>query len=340
MKRGSLAAALVLSTVIASLALAVPASAGTIVVPPGGSIHEAVQAAQPGDTIQLQAGVYEDIVVVKTNDITIQGAGNGTDGTILRPPTDLPGRCAQGIAGICVLGNLQDGIPVSGVTVTGVRAEGFLASGFLAILAENTTFEGNAGVGTGEYGLAAFDSTGTVMRDNIASGNAEAGLYIGDSPNAAATVENNEAFDNGFGIFLRDAKSGTVTGNLTHDNCAGILILNTPGPVHAGRWNLSANTIENNSAFCRGGGGEPSIAGIGVAIVGGRNNTLEGNVIQNNRTNRDVPFHGGVVLLGEGFAPKNNTVSGNTLVRNRPNVFWDGTGSGNVIEGNICTPGC
>ncbi len=85
-------------------------------------------------SIQLQAGVYEDVVVVKTNDITIQGVGSGTDGSILRPPADLPNRCFGGIAGICIRGNGQTGTPVSDVAVTGMRAEGFIAFGFLAFV--------------------------------------------------------------------------------------------------------------------------------------------------------------------------------------------------------------
>ena len=72
---------------IASIATAVPARAGTIDVLPGESIHAAVKAAQPGDTIQLHPGVYEDVVVIKKDDITIQGAGSGEDGD--DPPSAL-----------------------------------------------------------------------------------------------------------------------------------------------------------------------------------------------------------------------------------------------------------
>lgn len=42
---------------VSSIATAVPARAGTIDVLPGESIHAAVKAAQPGDTIQLHPGV-------------------------------------------------------------------------------------------------------------------------------------------------------------------------------------------------------------------------------------------------------------------------------------------
>ena len=338
MKRRLLQVVLAVATIGASFAIAIPASAQVIVVLPGESIHQAVKSAQPGDTIQLSAGVYEDVVSVKKNDITIQGVGSDEAGTILRPPADLPGRCFRGVAGICILGNFQDGTPVEGVTVTGVRAEGFIAAGVISILTRNTTFEGNAGIGSQEYGLAAFESTGVTMRNNTVSGNGLAGLYIGDTRRARATVEGNESFDNTFGLFLRDVSLGDVTGNQFHDNCIGILNLETPGPVRAGRFTITQNTIEHNNAFCRGGGGDqPPTAGMGIAIIGGRGNTIQGNVIARNRTTRNVPFHGGVVLVD---SASDNTVTGNTLVRNRPNIFTDGSGSGNQISGNTCTPGC
>jgi parallel beta-helix repeat protein len=339
MKRSVLRVVLAVGVIGASFAIAIPASAQVIVVLPGESIHQAVKAAQPGDTIQLTAGVYEDVVAVKTNDITIQGVGSGTDGTILRPPADLPGRCFRGIAGICILGNFRDETRVEGVTITGVRAEGFIAAGIISVLTRNVTFEGNAGIGSQEYGLAAFENDGITMRDNIASGNGYAGLYIGDSRRARATVEGNEAFDNTYGLFLRDAAHGDITGNQFHDNCIGILNLETPGPVRAGRFTITGNTIQHNNAFCRSEDPEdgPSTAGSGIVIFGGRGNTIEGNTISRNRTSRNVPFHGGVVLVEQATG---NTVTGNTLVRNRPNIFADGTGSGNQISGNTCTPGC
>jgi parallel beta-helix repeat protein len=337
MKRRLVQVVLAVATIGASFAIAIPASAQVIVVLPGESIHQAVKAAQPGDTIQLSAGVYEDVVAVKTSDITIQGVGSDTNGTILRPPADLPGRCFRGIAGICILGNFQDGTPVEGVSITGVRAEGFVAAGIIAILTANTTFEGNAGIGSQEYGLAAFESPGISMRNNTASGNGLAGLYIGDTRRARATVEGNQAFDNTFGLFLRDVSLGDVTGNQFHDNCVGVLILETRGPVRAGRFSIADNTIEHNNAFCRGGGGEPSTGGSGIVIFGGRGNTIQGNVIARNRTSRNLPFRGGVVLVEQA---SNNTITGNTLVRNRPNIFTDGSGSGNQISGNTCTPGC
>src|SRR5688500_10237651 len=106
MKRTLLRVVLAMGTIGASFAVALPASAQVIVVLPGESIHQAVKAAQPGDTIQLTAGVYEDVVSVKKNDITIQGVGSDEAGTILRPPTDRPGRGLRAIAGSGILGRV------------------------------------------------------------------------------------------------------------------------------------------------------------------------------------------------------------------------------------------
>lgn len=43
----------------------------------------------------------------------------------------------------------------------------------------------------GEYGLVAFASSGTRMLGNRSSGSGEAGLYVGDSPDADATLAGN-----------------------------------------------------------------------------------------------------------------------------------------------------
>ena len=326
---------------IASIATAVPARAGTIDVLPGESIQAAVTAAQPGDTIQLHPGVYEDVVVIKKDDITIQGAGSGEDGTILHPPGTLPRRCFGGIGGICVLGDVRAGVPVNGVTVTGIRAEGFVF-GMVAVAAHLTSFEGNAAVDNDEYGIAAFESNSTTMANNVVSGSGEAGLYVGDSAHAGLTMTGNETFGNRFGIFLRDSQNGDVVGNLIHDNCVGILNIDLPGSAGAGHYRIAENDIHDNSAFCpRGGPGDPALSGIGVLIANADRDRIEDNVISTNRASRSVPFHGGVVLIDlVGQAPSNNSITSNDLIRNRPNVLFDGSGHGNDLTGNHCVPSC
>ena len=42
------------------------------------------------------------------------------------------------------------------------------------------------------------------------------------------------------------------------------------------------------------------------------------------------PFFGGTTK------PQNNSVTGNNFGRNKPDIFWDGSGSGNVLSPNNC----
>lgn len=342
MKR-SLAAVLgILAVTVTTIVTASPASADTIDVFPGESIQAALNAASSGDTIQLHAGVYEDVAVVKTDDITIQGAGSGTDGSILHPPATLPGRCFHGAAAVCVVGDVHTGTLVNDVTVTGIRVEGFPAFGMVAVVAHGTTFEGNVAVDNAEYGIAAFNSNGTTMADNVVSGSGEAGLYVGDSPHADLTMTGNETFGNRYGVFLRDSQNGEVTGNLIHDNCVGILNIDFPGSANAGHYHIAGNQIHDNSAVCPGESrDDPPLSGVGILIANADRDLVEDNVISTNRPGRSVPFHAGVVMIDfVGRAPSNNTITSNELTRNRPNLFYDGSGHGNVISDNTCVPSC
>jgi parallel beta-helix repeat protein len=345
MRRAFLAAALAIGAAVTSFATAVPASAQVIVVLPGESIQEAVHAAQPGDTIIVQAGEYRESVSIRKDDITIQGAGASDVGTVLLPPTSETRVCGRGAAGFCMLGfKTSDGV-ISNTNISGFKIDGFPAFGIIVVAGEGAVFENNLASNDGEYGIAAFDSTRVRMIGNTATGNGEAGLYVGDSRRARATIQNNQVFGNGaFGIFLRDAAIGDVSGNDVHDNCTGIMILNTPGPVNAGRYDIHDNSVRTNNEFCPGfeEEGFPPTSGNGVAVVGGRRVQIHDNDIRRNRPSDDVPFHGGVVIISfpGGSAPRDNEVRNNVLFRNRPNVFSDGTGSGNVVEGNVCTPDC
>lgn len=345
MRRRFLGAALVAGAIVASFATAVPASAQVIVVLPGESIQEAVHSAQPGDTIVVQAGEYHESVSIRKDDITIQGEGAPGAGPVLMPSKKSTRVCGHGVAGFCMLGfKASDGV-ISNTHISGFTVEGFEAFGIVVVAGEGAVFADNVASNDGEYGIAAFSSTGTQMTGNTASGNGEAGLYVGDSARARATIQGNQVFGNGaFGIFLRDSAIGDVSGNDVHDNCTGITVLNTPGPVNAHGYDIHDNTVHQNNQLCPGleEEGFPPTSGIGVAVIGGRTIQIHDNDISRNRPSDDVPFHGGVVLVSfpGGAAPLDNEVRSNVLFRNRPNVFSDGTGHGNVVEDNVCTPAC
>jgi parallel beta-helix repeat protein len=328
----------------------VPAgAAGVVTVDPGGSIQAAVDQASPGTTIVVRPGTYHEHVTITTDGIKLVGL-NAT----LVPPADHPETaCSFGgpaTDGICAVGEISFpdpqgppvvDDPVSNVTISGFTVSGFEGTGILYLGAENPVITGNRVIDNGGYGIARFISSGGSIIANRASGSAEAGIYVGDSPNANVLIAANESSGNElFGFFLRDAANGTVTGNRSHDNCVGAIVLNTGAGV-AGNWSFKANLIQHNNAACPADEeeGTPPLSGIGIAIAGGHDNSIVGNVITGNVPSIDVPFSGGVVVINPdipGAEPTGNVVRANVIQRNQPDIFTDGSGSGNVFADNSC----
>ena len=68
---------------------------------------------------------------------------------------------------------------------------------------------------------------------------------------------------------------------------------------------------------------------------------VTGNNISGNVPSGPTPVSGGVVVatdpfFGRTIKPRNNTVTGNNFGKNKPDIFWDGTGTGNVLRPNNC----
>ncbi len=318
-------------------------SGPVVFVGPGDSIQAAVDAAKPGTTIVVKGSHSENVAVTK-NGISLIGLH-----ALLQPAaTPTQNACLDAsqpgdVNGICVLGdvNFDTGTvnsEVRNVTVKGFTIRGFSDTGIIALGAHRATFAGNVLEDNGEYGIAAFSSTGTRVAFNHASGSGEAGIYIGDSPRAHATLFRNETSDNLFGIFVRDAEHGQVFGNSIHDNCVGALVLaDAPGP--AGFFRFTGNSVRHNTKACAAGEDtDVPLSGIGIALSGATGVSIKGNLITGNVPSAESAFSGGVVVVkGDGgTAPTNNRVVKNVILHNQPDLFWDGTGTGNVFERNAC----
>ena len=292
------------------------------VVRPGESIQKAIKAAHPGDTIVVLGGVHHGTVVINKDGISLRGVD-----AVLKPPAKPSSPC--GASGFCVT---ADNVSISGFTV-----RNFPATGIIAMGARNPKFMTNRAFNNGEYGIATFSSPGTKMIANLTRGSDDAGLYVGDSPHANATIAANETYDNFLGILVRNARHGKIAGNQVHNNCVGMFILaDAPGP--AGVFEVRGNKVVNNTRACPAFEDAPPLSGVGIALLGARGMEIKSNQIIHNVPSGPTGFSGGVVVVSgfEGTPPTNNTVSGNTILRNKPDIVWDKSGSGNRLKPNDC----
>jgi parallel beta-helix repeat protein len=322
---------------------AAPASAATRVVHPGQSIQAAVDAAAPGDTIVVLPGTYHEAVLVTKDGIKLRGVD-----AVIKPPASAPtGDCGyvpRAQVGICLLGEVDVntghvGDRIRNVKVSGFRVVGFSALGIGLFAGKDVDIVDNTAIDNTEYGVARFFSTGGTLRGNRASGSDEAGLYLGDSPNAQASIVDNVAYKNGLGIFVRDSSHGRVVGNRSHDNCVGILVLAT-GP-EADDWTVKDNVVRDNTKVCAASDEAPPLAGIGILLVSASHIRVVENRVTGNRTSANTFVEGGIVVvtppdLPTAANPHDNLIKDNKLRNNDPDLFWDGTGARNRFVDNDC----
>ena len=187
----------------------------------------------------------------------------------------------------------------------------------------------------GEYGLFANSSSGTTIARNVTYNsvedhNPEAGIYIGDSPQAKATVYKNVSWGNLLGIFVRDASQGELLKNKSFNNCVGILFLNTDAPDGLAHWLAKHNNVTANNRECPAGEEAPPLSGVGIAILGGDDIHLVDNGVFGNKGAAGFPsaFAGGIVVTASPFgaAPIPSTdikVAFNTALGNSTDLVLD-----------------
>jgi parallel beta-helix repeat protein len=346
---------LLVALVCGVLGTAPVASATVFHVHPGESIQAAIDAASPGDTIKVARGVFHENLTITTSGITLRGRGPNQQGTVLMPAaTPTPSVCASEedgeVHGICIAGAFDPetgdlGDPVVGTTVEGMLVDGFSGFGVILLNAKHSTVADVQARKNEGYGISGFVLSGIKLLHNWAHDNVEPGFYVGDSPNANARIIGNRADHNEIGIFLRDSSHGVVRQNKVHDNCAGIVVLETGAPDPAGHYRLKNNLVRRNTQACEGEPeeGEPGLSGIGIALAGADGVLVKHNQVRGNKPTGDSLVSGGIVVFSTadpsigGDDPNDNRIVGNSLHNNEPfDILWDGTGVGNLFEGNSC----
>jgi parallel beta-helix repeat protein len=369
------ACAVVVAAVI--VALIPPASAAaapgkTLHVSQGQSIQAAIDAATPGTTVEVGPGTYDENLLIAKDGISLEGAGAGV--TILEPPATANPVClvlqvtpddieSNGLNGICVAKLNDDGShrdTVHDVRVTGFTIRDFPGVGIVFAFADHLRADHNVVANDtmhrGVYGITAFASRHGVYEHNVVHTTSDAGFYMGDSPDADFTIRDNTAYDDLWGILVRDSSVGLITGNTLHDSCSGLVFLNSgtnpTGPQH---WLAAGNTVIHNDNSC------PSartllpfnLSGVGIMIAGGSHIVLANNTVRDNQPSGPtssvdgVALAGGIVVVSAadisifpglfGSVESHNTLVGNTARDNLPvDIAYDGRGQGNHFVANDC----
>jgi nitrous oxidase accessory protein NosD len=322
----------------------------TIVVRPGQSIQAAINKASPGDTVLIKPGIYHQSVQIRTDRITLRGSGAFRGGTILLPPKVFPKTLCNGGFGptaVCILAknlNPKTGMvitPVRGDKVTGLRVTGFHGNGVFGYGTDGLQVTRVVAVNDGGYGIARFVSSRTLFADDTAIGNDEAGIYVGDSPDADTVVRDDHAYGNLFGVFIRHARQVLVKDNLLSGNCQGILVLDDGQRGGAGNATITDNSVFKNNKFCPKSGDTPvNFQGGGILLLGATRTLVADNRVTGN-SGKQLNSGGIVVVsahaLTHGSNPRFNTITGNTASRNHPaDLIWDRTGTGVRFKANDC----
>jgi len=270
---------------------------------PGGSppedfttIQEAVDAAQPGDTVFVWNGTYyEDVEITKTINLT----GESRDSTIINGSGN----------GWCVYSHNADYINISGFTMENS------STGLSLAYSNNSLIIGNKVI-KNKNGIALNYVNESRVINNIASNSTnDQGIHLYQSTNIE--VDNNICDSNAVnGIYLQDSQKNLITNNNCSNNYAGI----STGALSIDNV-LIGNTVKFNSN--RGLGifsdnntfiGNIMISNnIGVksnALVGDTNRLINCSILSSSTDDINMGFVDNLILLNTTFNASKTSFQG------------------------------
>jgi parallel beta-helix repeat protein len=319
----------------ARTAAVIPSSrpALTHTVKPGGSIQDAVDAARPGDTIEVEPGSYRQSVLVDVDRVTLRGLVRDGRRAV------LDGQ-----------GALTDAVIASGhgFTIEGFALRDYTSNGITVHGATGVVFRDLVVENTGLYGVYPVECRDVLVEKVLVTGAKDAAIYVGQS--ADIVVRGNEVRGNVTGIEIENSTNALVEDNYAHDNTGGILVFllpNNPSKVGNDTRVVRNRVIANNHPNF----GDPSAIvskvppGSGIFIM-----AADGTEVAENEIRGNDSFGVAVVSLAMAFppgatfdvgpVPEGNWIHDNVLADNGRNpapsvkevtgggvdLLWDGSG--------------
>ncbi len=256
-----------------TLAGASTATAADFVVKPGENIQDAINKASSGDTVRVMPGLYEQMVYIDKDGISLVGVI--VDGQ--RAVLDGANK------------GLHDAIIASGhgVNIEGFHVRNYRSNGITTQGANNYRIHNNIVENIHLYGIFPQFGKNGLVSQNIISRCSDAGIYVGMSENIDVIA--NETYDNLLGIEAENSHFILIEANYVHDNHVGIPLVIIPGlqTKTAADIIVRNNTVVNNNYFGyqrEGAISEFTRSGQGISITAVDRVRIEGNIIKGNQS--------------------------------------------------------
>ncbi len=267
------------------------------------TIQSAVDAADSGDMVLVDSGVYREAVTVTTPGITLRGVDRNEviiDGEFSRDN------------GVAVL--FADGVSVENLTSRNNRINGFFWTGVRGFRGSYLT-----AINNGDYGIYAFDSSDGLFEYSYASGSPDAAYYIGQCNPCESVITDSVGEWSGLGYSGTNASTEIfIVNNVFRFNGAGVAPNSLDSELLPPTENVvvSANLIHDNGyRDFPHKTAQWATQGNGVVLAGVRNSSVTRNRIVNHPQSgvAVIPNVDDNVYMSSGNVVAGNVIAGSGL---------------------------
>ncbi len=249
----------------------------THTVSPGQSIQEAIDSAQLGDTILVQAGKYYETLVVgksltlvgESREDTIVDGGGASQAVVTVAASDVV------ISSFTVQNSSRERASYSGIKVSGRGCritDNYITKNRIGIFvtSQENVIDGNSVTKNGQ-GIALNSASETTVAENNVSANTVGISLASSSNNTIVGNRVTDSYTGGHGITLSsNSRNNTIRANVLIGNYHGIWLSSSPNN------SILENTIKNNKL-------------LGIELANSPDNTFYHNDFVNNGISPHAP---------------------------------------------------
>ncbi|MCX6678876.1 MAG: right-handed parallel beta-helix repeat-containing protein [Methanothrix sp.] len=167
-----------------------------VFVKPGERIQAAIDAAPPGETIEVSSGTYQESLVIDRS-LILKGISSGRT----RPRVE-----SENGPAITIKAN--------GVILEGLWAKsrsGWTGDAGILVLSNDNIIQNNMASGSGNAGILLQKCSNNTVSGNVVQGNGNEGLLLENA--SFNRLEKNEVSDNRYGCKLVGSRENVILGN-------------------------------------------------------------------------------------------------------------------------------